>query len=90
MPTIKELKEICSCDTIARNKRGNTVFRRSFYYRHGMDAEKFRDYIKLSLINAGFDERSFEMFSHGEQYKSFRGGDTVAQGTHWWVEVKFT
>lgn len=30
----------------------------------------------------------FEIVDSGEKYVPFRGGDTVAQGSHWYVEVK--
>ena len=72
-------------DSISKNKSGNIVFRDSFFYRFGYDKEKFTSKVSTTLTKANIP---FEIVDSGEKYVPFRGGDTVAQGSHWYVEVK--
>jgi hypothetical protein len=37
------------------------------------------------MNKAGLAER-FRIIDSGEQWKPFRGGDTLKQGSHWWVK----
>lgn len=64
--------------------KGQIFVRRSFYYRHGYDADKFAAAVQRAVDAAKVPVTVQE---HGEKYKAFRGGDTVAQGSHWWCRV---
>ena len=87
MTKLQEIRLAVShcADSIGQKKNGNFIFRRSFYYRHGMTAEKFKNEILSLLAHA---KLMATVVDYGEHYTSFRGGATVAQGSHWWVEVE--
>jgi len=82
MKHIKTALEMVA-DTVGKNK-GEIVARRGFFYRHGMTSEKFADRVNAALEKAGVPERVRE---HGEKWAAFRGGQTVAQGSHFWVKI---
>ena len=69
-------------DTVGRNKQGQIVVRRGFFYRHGMNSTKFAAAVTRALQDAGI---SYLVVDQGEKYTAFRGGQSVAQGSHWWV-----
>lgn len=79
-PTLEKLRG-AGADTLSRNKAGNYVARKSFFYTHGQTAEGFADKIKAVYPNA-------EIVDKGSQWKAFKGGASVAQGSHFWVEFK--
>ena len=68
------------CSTLSKTK-GNYIIRKSFFYRTSSPEymvnklrEKFPDVI---------------IIDSGEKWKAFRGGDSVAQGSHFWVTFRF-
>lgn len=65
--------------------RGVYTYRVGFYYTFGNDHRKVRDSITEALNKAGIDA---VVISSGEQFKPFRGGDTLKQGSHWWVNFQ--
>lgn len=69
-------------DTVSRNSKGQIVLRRGFYYRHGMDCAQLAEQVTAALATAGID---LKVVDRGEVWKPFRGGSTVAQGSHWYV-----
>ena len=79
-PTLEKLRG-AGADTLSKNKAGNYVARKSFFYTHGQTAEGFADKIKAVYPNA-------EIVDKGSQWKAFKGGASVAQGSHFWVEFK--
>lgn len=81
---MKEIRDalVGVADTVGRNKQGQIVVRRGFFYRHGMDSTKFAAVVTRALKDAGM---SYLVLDQGEKYTAFRGGQTVAQGSHWWV-----
>lgn len=65
--------------TFGKNKAGNYVVRKGYFYTNGYDEQKFADnFSKL------FPE--FEIVNKGNAWKAFRGGASVANQSHWWVE----
>lgn len=84
---LKELREVlCINDPEALTKyRGVYTYRVGFYYTHGIDHCKVRDSLTEALNKAGIDA---VVLSSGEQRKPFRGGDTLKQGSHWWVKFQ--
>jgi hypothetical protein len=68
-------------DSIGQKKDGTIVVRRGFFYRNGNDSAKFA--INVAKLLA---ELPVVMKEHGEHYSSFRGGASVANSSHWWVE----
>jgi hypothetical protein len=67
-------------DTLSQSNGVFTV-RRGFFYRLDGSAKVLADNIQRALPNAVIIEK-------GEVYKEFRGGSSVARGSHWYV--KFT
>lgn len=68
-------------DTVGKGKAG-IIARRSFFYRNGMTADKFAAQVNAALAK---NNSSLRVKEHGEKYAYFRGGQTVAQGSHWWA-----
>ena len=86
MVTLKQVRAALesNVDSIGKNKAGAIVVRRGFFYRNGMSSEKFTYFIDSKLREAGL---SFKIVRDGEHYAPFRGGATVAQSSHWYVEL---
>lgn len=72
-------------DTVGRNKEGNLVARREFFYTHGYSAEKFSQAVSSALSAEGIKHT---IVDSGETWKPFRGGASVANSSHWWVEIR--
>lgn len=75
-----DVRMAVSADT-ASVKNGVFTVRRSFFYTSGGSAEKFAERVLVAFPTA-------VILDKGEVWKAFRGGSTVAQGSHWFV--KFT
>lgn len=71
-------------DTVSRSKEGILV-RHSFFYKMGMTSEKFAAKVDAVLEASGLSER---VVCHGTKDAAFRGGQTVAQGSHFWAIVR--
>lgn len=88
MTALKDVKKVLAeayiVDTIGRNKAGNIVLRKGFYYRNGMTADKIANKALELLKAKGIDMRVVET---NEIWKPFRGGACVAQGSHFYVEL---
>lgn len=85
MSILKQVREKTAglVDTVGRTKDGHIMVRRGFYYTHGNTAADFALSVTQALrpLNA-------QVVDFGEQWKSFSGGQSVAQGSHWWAKVK--
>lgn len=67
-------------DTLSKNKDGNYIARRAFYYTRGKTSKMLADqFSKLSYI---------EVIDHGEVWKPFRGSASIANSSHWYVIFK--
>lgn len=82
MKHIKQALEMVA-DTVSKSQ-GKIVARQGFFYRHGMTSEKFAERVNAALEKDGVKER---VQAHGEKWAAFRGGQTVAQGSHFWAIV---
>lgn len=81
MLTLKQVNPILDtfADTIGRNRQGQIVLRRSFFYTHGMDGKKFADAAVKRLALAGIQA---QVVDYDTVWRPFRGSSTVAQGSH--------
>lgn len=73
-----------SADTVGKNKAGNYVARRGFFYTHGMDGASFAQTIEALLRKAGIQAK---VINSGEKWASFRGGASIAASSHFWAEI---
>ena len=84
---LKTLKDnIIGADTIGRKRdgSGNYLFRREYFYRHGMDSDIYADNISKQLTDIGINHA---VVKSGDHWAPFRGGASTAQSSHFWVEV---
>lgn len=72
-------------DTISKNKAGNLVLRWGFFYTHGMTSDKYREKVSNLLTGA---KVPYQIVKQGKVLKAFRGGASVANQSHFFVEVK--
>jgi len=79
---IKEVKEKLSglVDTVSQ-KNGIFTVRKGYFYRHGMSQEILAEKIKEIMPNV-------EIIDTEDHWASFRGGASVAQGSHFMVKFK--
>ena len=82
--SVKEVKDLLfgTCDTVGRNKDGNIVIRRGYFYRNGMDSQKFAARVMEKLGDA------VTLVECGDHWAPFRGGASVARGSHFYAVVK--
>ncbi len=78
--TLKEIKENIYADSYSRKENVFTV-RVSFFYRMGKTVDSLINHVLKAYPKAN-------IIDSGEVWKPFRGGATIAQGSHWFV--KFT
>jgi hypothetical protein len=89
-PGPKDLKKLVSDKAykIADTKSwsGNVItLRLGYFYTNGNDVEKFSN-VCLKSIKAAAPDAS--IIDKGNQWKAFRGGDSVAKGSHFWCKIK--
>ena len=72
-------------DSCAMKQNGNVIVRRTFFYRHGVDAAMFRDHVVGCLSKAYVNATVVDF---GEHWAPFNGGARISRGSHWWVELK--
>ena len=76
--TLKDVKEKLSFDTYSV-KNGIFTVRKSFFYTMGKRSSDYVAKVKTAFPNA-------EIVDFGEVWKTFRGGSSVANGSHWYVK----
>jgi len=69
-------------DSIGKNKDGNYIARRQFFYKQGKTAEDYEERLKNLAKKAGVE---VEIVDSGEVYKPFRGGASTANSSHFFV-----
>lgn len=74
----QRIKFLICADSLSR-KAGIYTARWGFFYRRGQTSESHAARVR-GIGGCVLD--------HGEVWKSFRGGASVSQSSHWWV--KFT
>jgi hypothetical protein len=72
-------------DSCASKQNGNVIVRRTFFYRHGVDAAMFRDHVVGCLTKA---DVKATVIDFGEHWAPFNGGARISRDSHWWVELK--
>jgi hypothetical protein len=79
--TTKEVKAALEgvVDTIGKNKAGNFVARRGYFYRHGQSAETFASDVQKALPQA-------VIVNKWDKWTAFRGGASTANQSHFGVE----
>jgi len=81
---IKELREHVHADSIGKRRDGNIVLRQGFFYSHGRTAEGFAAKVTKALEACSLPG---SVIDSGEVWKSFRGGASVANSSHFYVVV---
>lgn len=82
---ITQFRNMILADSVTkRRKDGVIVLRRGFFYRMGGTAESFADKVRKAITENGINATVIKC---GEVWKPFRGGSTVANSSHWFVEV---
>lgn len=82
---MSRVRDAAPGDQVSKDKQGNFIFRQGYYYRMGMDSDKFADRVKKELSNAGFN---VEIIDHGDHFASFRGGASIKASSHFWVKAR--
>jgi hypothetical protein len=65
-----------------RKKGNGWIVRQGFYYTFSGSSENLAKRVNEAIIKSGL---KLVVKEHGQQWKPFRGGDSVSQGSHWWV-----
>lgn len=68
-------------DSIGKNKAGNIIIRRGYFYRHGITVKSFTTQV-MDVLGDGY-----KLVDSGDHFTAFRGGASVANSSHFWVEV---
>jgi hypothetical protein len=71
-------------DSVSKKKDGTIVLRRGYYFRHGKTAEKFAAGVASLLAQSGLP---LTVSNFGDHYASFNGGASLANSSHFWVEL---
>jgi hypothetical protein len=84
----KQAKEIilkeCGASTCSM-RNGVLIARKSFFYTHGFSGEQFAKRISNSLFEHGIRSN---IVNSSTVWKPFRGGDSVAQGSHFRADIE--
>lgn len=79
----KQIKELLSgVDMVSKNKSGNYIARWTFFYTNGKTSEKYAEKVKSTLPGV-------KVINSGEHWAPFRGGASIQQSSHFWVEFTF-
>ena len=82
---LQRIKRNVSADSIYRQKDGTIIFRRGYFYRHGMTPEAFRDGISTKLKKAGIHHT---VVDYGDHWTPFNGGASLSRSSHFYVRVR--
>jgi hypothetical protein len=84
-PQVKEMfsENGIQCDMLSKNRNGNYVLRKGFFYTHGNSSDKIAEKIvskfpKIKIVDTW------------DKWVAFKGGHTLKQGSHFGVEFYFT
>ena len=84
------LKENIISDTISEDRKtGNYIARKEFFYTHGKTAKDFENNIKKEFpIISDNQKLDIEIVNSREIWKTFKGGASTRNQSHWCVEFK--
>jgi hypothetical protein len=68
-------------DMLSKNREGNYIARRGFFYTNGMSADLLAKKIKEEIPEIA-------IVKTWEKWTPFKGGSSVKQGSHFGVEFK--
>jgi endonuclease V-like protein UPF0215 family len=81
----KALKDVTH-NHVEVTKDFQVILRRTFFYRHGVDAEMFGEATRKTVEGAKLPEGvRLEFIEAGEVNKPFKGGASVKASSHWWA-----
>ena len=78
------IKDNLNPDTIGTKKGGNILCRWGYFYTHGATAEDYAMKIRRLLTN---NKIPYRIVDCGNHWAAFRGGASVANQSHFYVEV---
>lgn len=78
---MKEIREKLNgiADTVGKNKSGNFVARKEYFFHHGATSDGFVEKVKRTLPEA-------RIINSWDRWASFKGGSSVASNSHFGVE----
>lgn len=87
MLTVKEVKEALShsVDQVSRLRDGSIIVRKGYFYRQSQTCETFMLAVSEILKQAGL---SFEVKDYYDHWAPFKGGSSIAHGSHFAVIFK--
>ena len=77
-------QEVSGVDGVGRNRKGNVVVRRGYFYSQGMSEDVMAKSIQNQLADFG---RKVRVVDLGNHWAPFKGGASIAQQSHFWVEL---
>lgn len=85
MTTVKQIKDAMNyaVDTVGKNKAGQIVLRKGYFYRNGT-VDGFVNQVFKALTAAGI---VFTVVDSGDVWKPFRGGASTANQSHFFVTI---
>ena len=83
MNVLNFLRDNVIADQISRNRDGNIVFRRSYFYRHGQDAQSFANDIQQQLQALNLNA---QLVHFVDNFRPYRSGASVANSAHFYAE----
>jgi len=87
LKSLKHAMQLLGVDSIIHNRTTNIVtVRRGFFYTHGQSHLDFRKRIDKAIKDAKLS-LVLETVGSGQVDKPFRGGASVANSSHWWVQI---
>ena len=84
---IQKIRDNISVDEISKDREGNLIFRRGFFYTNNGSAEQFAARIDNELTNLNIPHT---IVDKGQVWRPFKGGATTKSQSHWWVKVKIS
>lgn len=72
-------------DQVTRKKNGNILLRRGYFYTRGKTEEDFEKGVLAVLHEANV---SSKVVDRGNHWAPFKGAASIANQSHWWVELE--
>jgi len=82
-----KIKNAVWADQISKDKEGNYIFRKGYYYRNGMDEDKWAARIAGELAKAGLEAQLVDSYDH---WAAFNGGASLKNSSHFAAVFKIT
>lgn len=79
------IKEYLNTDTVGTKTGGNILCRWGYFYRRGKTVESYVTIIKELLAKHSIP---CSIVDSGDRWKNFSGGSSVAQASHFYVEIR--